>query len=314
VSSLLEVGTGFHPELTGRENVYLNGTVLGMTKAEVDRTFDEIVAFSGVERFIDTPIKRYSSGMKVRLAFSVAAHLEPEVLLVDEVLAVGDAAFQQKCIGKMSEVARAGRTVLFVSHDMQAVSALTQRCLLFAEGQCIADGHTQGVIDTYLGGVVAKVPRYRDVPSASVPRITRVELKTSSPQNVQRHGEAMAVHFEITTPVPIDGAALSFQVCDTQQRPILHVLTLDSELPMCREQGVYSLVCQVPMLRLYPGHYTVTVHFAERVRGRKFQTLEYICPFEVVIQGEVRDYYWYPGAATYVEECTWNVRRVNEVV
>ena len=123
VSSLLEVGTGFHRELTGRENVYLNGTILGMTKAEVDRKFDEIVAFSGVERFLDTPVKRYSSGMSVRLAFAVAAHLEPEILIVDEVLAVGDAEFQKKCINKMQDVSRHGRTVLFVSHNMPAVSA-----------------------------------------------------------------------------------------------------------------------------------------------------------------------------------------------
>ncbi len=124
VSSLLEVGTGFHPELTGRENIYLNGTILGMTKAEIDRKLDEILDFAGVEEFIDTPVKRYSSGMKVRLAFSVAAHLEPEILVVDEVLAVGDAEFQNKCLGKMGEVAKGGRTVLFVSHNMGAIRSL----------------------------------------------------------------------------------------------------------------------------------------------------------------------------------------------
>ncbi|MGC8669458.1 MAG: ABC transporter ATP-binding protein, partial [Chthonomonadales bacterium] len=124
VASLLEVGTGFHPELTGRENIYLNGAILGMTRREIDRKFDEIVDFSGVERFIDTPVKRYSSGMYLRLAFAVAAHLDPEILIVDEVLAVGDAAFQKKCLGRMGEVARSGRTVLFVSHNMAAVKAL----------------------------------------------------------------------------------------------------------------------------------------------------------------------------------------------
>jgi lipopolysaccharide transport system ATP-binding protein len=134
VSSLLEVGTGFHPELSGRENIYLNGTILGMTKAEIDKKFDEIVDFSGVEKFLDTPIKRYSSGMKVRLAFSVAAHLEPEILIIDEVLAVGDAEFQKKCMGKMQDVARGGRTVLFVSHDMAAIEALCSAAIVLSSG------------------------------------------------------------------------------------------------------------------------------------------------------------------------------------
>ena len=130
VASLLEVGTGFHPELTGRENIYLNGTILGMTKKEIDRKLDEIIDFSGVEKFIDTPVKRYSSGMRVRLAFSVAAHLDPEILLIDEVLAVGDAEFQKKCLGKMDEVARGGRTVLFVSHNMGAIGQLCNKSIL----------------------------------------------------------------------------------------------------------------------------------------------------------------------------------------
>ena len=140
VGSLLEVGTGFHPELTGRENIYLNGAILGMRKAEIDRRFDEIVAFAEIERFLDTPVKRYSSGMYVRLAFAVAAHLEPEILLVDEVLAVGDAAFQKKCLGKMGEVAREGRTVLFVSHNMATVANLCTRCILLHGGGVVVEG------------------------------------------------------------------------------------------------------------------------------------------------------------------------------
>ncbi|NOZ70655.1 MAG: ABC transporter ATP-binding protein, partial [Chloroflexi bacterium] len=150
VASLLEVGTGFHPELTGRENIYLNGSILGMTKSEIDRKFDEIVAFSGVEKFIDTPVKRYSSGMRVRLAFSVAAHLEPEILLVDEVLAVGDAEFQRKCLGKMQDVAGAGRTVLFVSHNMPAITRLCQRALLFENGRLVMEGPSDVVVASYL--------------------------------------------------------------------------------------------------------------------------------------------------------------------
>jgi lipopolysaccharide transport system ATP-binding protein len=149
VSSLLEVGTGFHPELTGRENIYLNGAILGMPRSEIKRKFDDIVDFSEVERFLDTPVKRYSSGMYVRLAFAVAAHLEPETLLIDEVLAVGDAAFQKKCLGKMGEVAGEGRTVLFVSHNMGMITSLCQKAILFDEGQTIMDGIVTDVVSRY---------------------------------------------------------------------------------------------------------------------------------------------------------------------
>jgi lipopolysaccharide transport system ATP-binding protein len=150
IASLLEVGTGFHPELTGRENIYLNGTILGMSRAEITTKFDEIIAFSEIEKFLDTPVKRYSSGMYVRLAFAVAAHLEPEILVVDEVLAVGDAAFQKKCLGKMSDVSKAGRTVLFVSHNMSAVKRLCQRCVWLADGSVNMVGETTDVATAYL--------------------------------------------------------------------------------------------------------------------------------------------------------------------
>src|SRR5208337_1198653 len=150
VSSLLEVGTGFHPELTGRENVFLNGSILGMSRREIKQKFDEIVDFSGVETFLDTPVKRYSSGMYVRLAFAVAAHLNPEILVIDEVLAVGDAEFQKKCLGKMSDVARQGRTVLFVSHNMNAVQSLCSRCIWLQSGAVAGDGEARSVIPDYL--------------------------------------------------------------------------------------------------------------------------------------------------------------------
>jgi len=150
VGSLLEVGTGFHPELTGRENIYLNGAILGMKKTEIQKKFDEIVAFAELEKFIDTPVKRYSSGMYVRLAFAVAAHLEPEILLVDEVLAVGDIAFQKKCLGKMGDVAKEGRTVLFVSHNMGAISALCSRVILLENGKKTMDDITEKTIERYL--------------------------------------------------------------------------------------------------------------------------------------------------------------------
>ena len=149
VASLLEVGTGFHPELTGRENIYLNGAILGMSRAEIKKKFDEIVAFAEVEKFLDTPVKRYSSGMYMRLAFAVAAHLEPEILVVDEVLAVGDAEFQKKCLGKMGEVAKGGRTVLFVSHNMGAVQALCNRALLMRLGRPVREGGVSNMITAY---------------------------------------------------------------------------------------------------------------------------------------------------------------------
>ena len=183
ISSLLEVGTGFHQELTGRENVYLNGTVLGMTKKEVDRKFDEIVSFSGVKRFIDTPVKRYSTGMKVRLAFSVAAHLEPEILLIDEVLAVGDADFQKKCLDKMENVGQQGKTVLFVSHNMPAVNRLCQRAILMDNGQIVDDGPAHQVTRSYLtsdtGTMAAR--EWLDInksPGGSIARLRAARVKT----------------------------------------------------------------------------------------------------------------------------------------
>jgi len=150
VGSLLEVGTGFHPELTGRENIYLNGAILGMKRAEIDRKFDEIVAFSEIAQFLDTPVKRYSSGMYVRLAFAVAAYLDPEILIVDEVLSVGDAAFQKKCLGKMEDVAGGGRTVLFVSHNMSAVRALCSHCVRLSAGRLVQVGQVDEGVDEYL--------------------------------------------------------------------------------------------------------------------------------------------------------------------
>ena len=162
VASLLEVGTGFHPDLTGRENIYLNGTILGMKRREIDVKFDEIVDFSGVEKFIDTPVKRYSSGMRVRLAFSVAAHLEPEILIIDEVLAVGDAEFQQKCLGKMESVSRQGRTVLFVSHQMAAVANLCTCAVWIESGKVVGSGNTNEIINNYSAGSSKVCKTYLD--------------------------------------------------------------------------------------------------------------------------------------------------------
>ncbi len=177
VGSLLEVGTGFHPELTGSENIYLNGAILGMSKREITRKFDEIVAFAEVEKFIDTPVKHYSSGMYVRLAFSVAAHLEPEILLVDEVLAVGDASFQKKCLGKMGQVSREGRTILFVSHNMAAVKALCSRAVLMKDGSIAASGSVADVVDDYLSGAAQVASSTEWLDPAAAPGNENVRLR-----------------------------------------------------------------------------------------------------------------------------------------
>jgi lipopolysaccharide transport system ATP-binding protein len=215
VGSLLEVGTGFHPELTGRENIFLNGSVLGMSRREIVRSFDAIVAFAGVEQFLDTPVKRYSSGMYVRLAFAVAAHLEPEILVVDEVLAVGDAEFQKKCLGKMREASAGGRTVLFVSHNMAAVRALCTRCLLLAAGRVELDADPERVIRAYTSAA-AQVAADADL--------------TAHPGRVSRHGALMA-EVRLTDPagapagvIPA-GGPLSVRVrFHTPARPIRPVL------------------------------------------------------------------------------------------
>lgn len=204
ISSLLEVGTGFHQELTGRENIYLNGTILGMRKYEIDKIFDEIVSFSGVEKFLDTPIKRYSSGMKVRLAFSVAAHLEPEILIIDEVLAVGDADFQRKCLKKMEEVGHCGRTVLFVSHSMPAVTRLCGRAILLNQGMVICDGHTHDVVSSYLGSgqglsSMREWPDTATAPGGKIARLRAIRIKTeneAATSNAINITEPVAVEME----------------------------------------------------------------------------------------------------------------------
>jgi len=202
VSSLLEVGTGFHQELTGRENVFLNGTILGMKKSEIDKKYDEIVDFSGVERFIDTPVKRYSSGMRVRLAFSVAAHLEPEILIIDEVLAVGDSDFQKKCLNKMQDVSEQGRTVLFVSHNMSAITRLCERVILLEEGRITKDGPSHQIVSEYLKqqrNAISAVHEWTDpsrAPGGEIARLQAVRMKKENGQITDT--------FDIREPVSIE--------------------------------------------------------------------------------------------------------------
>src|SRR5580700_10185393 len=216
-SSLLEVGTGFHPELSGRENIYLNGTVLGMTKREVDRKFDAIVDFAGVQKFIDTPVKHFSSGMQVRLAFAVAAHLEPEILIIDEVLAVGDAVFQKKCLGKMQDVAADGRTVLFVSHDLAAVEKLCSRAILLESGRCLTDGPTAQTIAQYQASTVQAasldLATRTDRRGAGLVRFTRVQTLDENfrEQGVFLSGKPVRVrmHYRATGNKPLENCRVS---------------------------------------------------------------------------------------------------------
>ena len=265
VSSLLEVGTGFHQELTGSENVYLNGTILGMSKREIDRKFDEIVAFAEVEKFIDTPVKHYSSGMKVRLAFSVAAHLEPDVLIVDEVLAVGDAAFQRKCLGKMGEVASKGRTVLFVSHTMGAVRSLCERVVLLEEGRKVMDGEAGDVIDRYLQSnngenistwksSAAEVSENKD---CSLLEVTVHDEKGKNKNSYVESDEIfVSVRYLLFRSIP--GLRIKLRVLTDQG--VVVITTSDAAgTNELREPGEYVSVCRFPRSILNNGLYSVIV-------------------------------------------------------
>ena len=225
VASLLEVGTGFHPELTGRENIYMNGTILGMKKREIDTKFDEILAFSELEQFVDTPVKRYSSGMYVRLAFAVAAHLEPEILLIDEVLAVGDAEFQKKCLGKMESVGREGRTVLFVSHQMGAITQLCNRTILFSHGQINKDGKTAEVMAHYLEkSFVQNKDGFRASDNNSSKNMYIVRIQTLNADGITTfnffHDEPIIISVQCRINRWMDKTALGFYVSDQKGRKV----------------------------------------------------------------------------------------------
>ena len=214
VGSLLEVGTGFHPDLTGRENIYLNGAILGMTRVEIARKFEEIVHFAEIEKFLETPVKHYSSGMYVRLAFSVAAHLEPEILMMDEVLAVGDAAFQQKCLDKMRDIRREGRTIFFVSHDMAALARLAKRVVLLVGGQIVSDGPAQEVVREYLSsgwraGAERAWPVASEAPGDEIARLRRVRVRTEDGETTTAVDIRRAIGVEITYDVLEEGHALA---------------------------------------------------------------------------------------------------------
>jgi lipopolysaccharide transport system ATP-binding protein len=305
VASLLEVGTGFHPELTGRENVFLNGAILGMTRAEIRASFDEIVAFSEIEPFIDTPVKRYSSGMYVRLAFAVAAHLRSEILIVDEVLAVGDLAFQRKCLGKIRDVSRHGRTVLFVSHSLEAIHSLTTRCVFLADGRARGVGPTAEVVEAYVSALQRMDTRYVARGDATAPGFESIEVQTSLANGMHSFGEPLRVRFAIRRGAALSRFFLSFQVCDVSNKPITHVWVASEDLQRLGDD-LASLTCTLPAPKLFMGRYFVTAHLSEGFGKPHIETVEGACSFEVSMHGRSREYPWRANDCVYLEDAAWS--------
>jgi len=288
VASLLEIGTGFHQELTGRENVYLSGAIMGMRRGEIACKFDEIIAFAEIEDFVDTPVKRYSSGMYVRLAFAVAAHLEPEILLVDEVLAVGDIAFQKKCLGKMGEVARFGRTVLFVSHNMAAIESLCTRCLRLSGGRLAAAGDPLAVMSGYVaegaapGDGSAALQRHPGRRPGDTPAMTRIELRDGSGTQTGaiRIGDAMEIRVAYRTPRPVRPVLGS--VIKTSYGAAVFCVSdrFCGQLAECAPRAEAIVVCRVERLMLIPGNYSIDLWLGET--GADLDVIYDAVTFEVV--------------------------------
>ncbi|HEU4326334.1 MAG TPA: ABC transporter ATP-binding protein [Roseiflexaceae bacterium] len=305
VGTLLEVGTGFHPELTGRENVYLNGAILGMRREEIVRKFDEIVAFAEVEQFIDTPVKHYSSGMYLRLAFAVAAHLEPEILIVDEVLAVGDAAFQKKCLGKMGDVAREGRTVLFVSHNMQAVRQLCRHAILLRQGQIAFSGAPGQAILEYFGGNAARealidlsdLDRRSGSNGGLLRSVQFLDGGGRPVYELSRHDQLrVAVRFGLQRPV--GRADLAMAVIHGDGTPVFSESLSDQTPPGALPPGEYECEFAVDMRYLKPEPYFLTLYLTDGGR-----TLDHV---DAVTLPEVTD----PEADSIKESHRWGVARV----
>jgi lipopolysaccharide transport system ATP-binding protein len=286
VTSLLEVGTGFHPELTGRENIFLNGSILGMTRQEIRRKFDEIVAFSGVEKFLDTPVKHYSSGMYVRLAFAVAAHLEAEILIIDEVLAVGDAEFQRKCLGKMNEVAKSGRTVIFVSHNLGAVRSLCKSCCLLQQGQMIMTGAPDAVIQTYyLNNLEEKTGFQRDITSCknqhlSIRPTQLTIIIDDEPNGFMQVGQRLAFDVAFEADAPTRQIYISILISSTSFGDFILSSTLFLPIytfPQASRSGKVRV--NFGKLPLIAGQYTVAFWIGKDVNN--FEHLPDAITFEV---------------------------------
>ena len=316
IASLLEVGTGFHPELTGRENIYLNGAILGMTKLEIVSKIDEIVEFSGCEMYIDTPVKRYSSGMTVRLAFAVAAHLEPDILIIDEVLAVGDAEFQKKAIGKMQDISRGkGRTVLFVSHNMAAVKSLCTRAIVLEHGKTTFSGETNDAIEFYLNKSRDKALNYTNAQiDTNRNFIKEVNIITNTKNSFQEHNKDLDVEIYVYSKEKIISPAVSYQIINNDGLPLIHELILNEEQEFCQKKGSYLLTSKIKNIKLYQGDYRLNVFYADNFSKTTFHKLIEICDFEIINTNK-RPYYWDKGSAIYKEYDTqWQVKNIDERV
>jgi lipopolysaccharide transport system ATP-binding protein len=268
IASLLEVGTGFHPELSGRENIFLNGAILGMSRSEIQRKFDEIVDFAEVEKFLDTPVKRYSSGMYVRLAFAVAAHLEPEILIVDEVLAVGDVQFQKKCLGKMEVVGKEGRTVLFVSHTMSAIQALCDRGIVLQSGKVLLDGSTDKAIDTYLetGCAIAQaipIKQRKDRSGSGKIKVVDIRIMDSKRVQVSSIQSGGDYCFEIDcfnqTDTKLSNVVLSLDIFDERDNIVLLFRTNFTNEAISMDPGLSCVRCQIQDLPITLGIYRTSI-------------------------------------------------------
>jgi lipopolysaccharide transport system ATP-binding protein len=295
VGSLLEVGTGFHPELTGRENIYLNGAILGMRRAEIESRFDEIVAFADVEKFIDTPVKRFSSGMYLRLAFAVAAHLEPEILVVDEVLAVGDAEFQRKCLGKMSDVAQQGRTVLFVSHNMSAILRLTEEAILLDKGRLVLRAPTAQAVDYYMAAGFSQVGERTwdsdEVPAEAAPfRPLAIRVCDAGGRVVDtvRSTDPITVSVEYQLEAPISGLRIGIYLMTMRGEYVFTSFDTDDpqqyERYSTRPAGCYTSECTIPADFLNEGRYVLGLN-ASAFRVKRFFQDEHALAFTVDAAG-----------------------------
>jgi lipopolysaccharide transport system ATP-binding protein len=306
VASLLEVGTGFHSELTGRENIFMNGSILGMRKAEIKKNFDAIIDFAGVEKFMDTPLKHYSSGMQLRLAFAVAAFMENEILIIDEVLAVGDTEFQKKCIGKMDEVSKTGRTLLFVSHDLEVISRLTRKAILLKQGSIAANGETEQVINEYLKTAIDHHTIFEKAPGKEHPEFTKIEVITSHAGGIHKQGEELKINFEINMPEVIADMAVSFQIMNLKNQSVLFSWVFSKDQPFCLKTGVQQITCSIPQCRLYKGDYYLKVHLAETRHRKYFELVDNICQFRIeMLDKEEIEWGWQENICTYLEDFTW---------
>jgi lipopolysaccharide transport system ATP-binding protein len=307
LGSLLEVGTGFHPELTGRENIFLNAAILGMKKEEVVRKFDGIVDFAEIEQFLDTPVKHYSSGMYVRLAFAVAAHLEPDILLVDEVLAVGDAAFQKKCLGKMGEVAREGRTVLFVSHNLGAVHALTRSCLYLNSGKLLCHDKTEIVVQRYLneGDPTGEgsLDRYRrNARSNSPVRLTKIQTA----QRVEIR-EDFCITIEVASEQDIRDALATVVIKNSRGERVALAFSWDAGVFVSLRKGSSVIHLKMRNLPLPPGRYYCDAGLNQSTMTGSYDLIQDYPIFEVVNNGEIVHWLDRPWAAVHWQDLEWNI-------